>query len=335
MTRKIHSIGVIGDGGWGTTLAIHLSKKNIPVQLWGPFPQYLEEMAKSRQNSKFLPGIRIPESVSLQADLSKVIKDNDLIIFAVPSKYLRGILQEIKKGNFDYSKKIILSVIKGMDTERLLRMSEVIKEELGQIKIAVLSGPNIALEVAKGVPSTAVIASKEKNITKTLQGLFNSETFRIYTNTDVVGTELGGSVKNIIAIACGICDGLGFGTNTKAALLTRGLSEIVCLGKALGAQGKTFFGLSGLGDLVTTCFNPSSRNRSVGERLGHGQPIQEILSSMNMVAEGVDTVKAVYRLSKKLKVPMPITTEVYQILYKNKNPSQVVADLLSRKTKAE
>ena len=333
--KKNHNIAVVGDGGWGTTLAIHLSKKNASVQLWGPFSEYLNEMGKTRENQKFLPGIPIPPAVILQPRLDEIIEHNDLIVFAVPSKYLRGVLQDIKKKDIDFSKKIILSVIKGMDTKKLLRISEVIKEELGRVKIAVLSGPNIASEVARGVPSTAVIASKDKMIAQTLQDLFNSETFRIYTNTDVAGTELGGSVKNIIAIACGICDGLGFGTNTKAALLTRGLCEIVGLGKALGAQEKTFFGLSGLGDLVTTCFNPSSRNRSVGEQLGQGRSIQDILSSMSMVAEGVDTVSAVYKLSQKLKVSMPITTEVYQIIYKGKNPSKVVSDLLSRRTKAE
>lgn len=335
MALKINNIGIIGDGGWGTTLAIHLAKKNIPVQLWGPFPQYLKEVAQTRQNQKFLPGIQIPELVSLQADLSKVTQDNDLVIFAIPSKYLRGILQDIKKKNIDFSKKIILSVIKGMDTQRLLRMSEVIKEELGHIKIAVLSGPNIASEVAKGIPSTAVIASKDKNIAKTLQNLFNSETFRIYTNSDVIGTELGGSVKNIIAIACGVCDGLGFGTNTKAAILTRGLAEMARLGKALGAKQNTFAGLSGLGDLVTTCFSASSRNRYVGERLGHGQSIQKITAGMEMVAEGVETVKAAYRLSQKKKIAMPITEAVHHMIYKNKKPSDVVEDLMKRKIKAE
>ncbi len=335
MKLKVHRVAVLGDGGWGTTLAIHLSRKNIPVQLWGPFPEYLKEIEKTRANTKFLPGIHIPDAVFLQPNLAEVIKDSDLIIFAIPSKYLRNLLQEIKKKKFNFSKKIVLSVIKGMDTKYFLRISQVIKEELGNVNIAVLSGPNIAAEVAKGTPSSAVIASKNEETAQTLQRLFNSDTFRIYTNRDVVGTELGGSVKNIIAIACGICDGLQFGTNTKAALLTRGLSEMVCLGKVLGAQEKTFFGLSGLGDLVTTCFNPSSRNRSVGEQLGRGKSIKEILSSTAMVAEGVDTVKAVYQLSRKYKVPMPITREVYQIIYQGKNPSQVVSDLLSRKTKAE
>ena len=189
--------------------------------------------------------------------------------------------------------------------------------------------------MAKGIPSTAVIASKDKKVTQTLQKIMHSENFRIYTNSDVIGVELGGSIKNIIAIACGVCDGLGFGTNTKAAILTRGLAEMARLGKALGAKTETFYGLTGLGDLVTTCVNPFSRNRTVGEHLGRGGSIKKIVSSMKMVAEGVETSKAVFRLSQKHHVAMPITQEVYNIVYRNKNPKQAVSDLMKRKVRSE
>ena len=236
----------------------------------------------------------------------------------------------------DLSKKNFLSVTKGIDTVTLLRMSQIIHKKLGRaLPLAVLSGPTIAREVALGIPSTAVVAASHDTLAQKIQTVFNSATFRIYRSTDVIGVELGGSLKNIIAIACGVCDGLGFGTNTKAAILTRGLAEMARLGVALGALEKTFYGLSGLGDLVTTCVNPQSRNRTVGEKLGQGQSIQSILSPMEMIAEGVETVKAAYRLSRIHKIDMPISQEVYNILCKNKKPYDAVADLMIRKLKTE
>jgi glycerol-3-phosphate dehydrogenase (NAD(P)+) len=330
---KIKNIAVIGDGGWGTTLAIHLLKKGYDVSLWGPFPQYVEEMRQKRQNTKFLPNINLPRELKLTSDLSEALTPAQLIVFVIPSQYAQQTLKKMKP--HVTNKHIFLSATKGIDTNNLFRISQMAEAELGRVPLAVLSGPTIAKEVALGVPSTAVVASKNKKLSVNLQNVFNSETFRIYTNDDVIGVELGGSVKNIIAIACGVCDGLGFGTNTKAALLNRGLVEMARLGKALGAKEKTFYGLSGLGDLATTCFSPQSRNRTVGEALGRGKSIQEILSSMDMVAEGVETAKAVYKLAQKRKIVMPITTEVYNIVCKNKNASVAVADLMTRKTKAE
>ena len=210
-----------------------------------------------------------------------------------------------------------------------------VKKYFKKIPFAVLSGPTIAMEVAKGIPSTAVVASKSGSLARRVQNLFNSEKFRIYTNTDVIGVELGGSIKNVIAIACGVCDGLRYGTNTKAAILTRGLAEMARLGQSLGARPKTFTGLSGLGDLVTTCFSPRSRNRTVGEQLGGGKSIKSILHHMEMVAEGVETVKAIHKLSSKHKVPMPITAAVYKIIYQKKKASSAVSDLMNRKMKSE
>lgn len=335
MIKKIKTIAVIGDGSWATTLAVHLGQKNYPVKLWGPFPKYLRQMRQNRYNPRFLPGMRLPSCVAIVEKMKAAIEDSDLIVFAIPSQYAVRVLRKIKRTNVKLSKKIFLSVTKGIDTSSLLRMTQIIRRELGQMPLAVLSGPTIAVEVAKGTPSTAVIASREPKIARMLQDVFNSTAFRIYTNTDVVGVELGGSLKNIIAIACGVCDGLGLGTNTKAAIVTRGLTEISRLGQAMGGKARTFAGLTGLGDLVTTCFSPQSRNRYVGEQMGGGKPIRQILTSMEMVAEGVSTVKAVQKLAQKYNVSMPITNEVYHIIYRKKKPSQALADLMTRKTKSE
>jgi len=333
MKKKIQKISVIGDGGWGTTLSIHLVKKGYPVTLWGAFQENIKKINRFHTNDKFLQGIQIPKSILATDDLALAITQANLVILAVPSQYIRSVLKRIKK--FDIKNKIFLSVTKGIETTTLLRMSEIIKKELGDVPLAVLSGPNIASEVARGIPSTSVIASKNTKVAKTLQHILNSDTLRVYTNTDIVGIELGGSLKNIIALACGVCDGLGFGTNTKSAIVTRGLVEMARLGKALGAKHKTFSGLAGLGDLATTCFSLKSRNRYVGEQLGKGKSIEEITSSMNMVAEGVPTVKAVLKLSQKYKVSMPISREVFNIIYKRKKPLKAVSDLMARKTKAE
>ena len=228
-----------------------------------------------------------------------------------------------------------MSVTKGIEIKTLKRISELIREELGGVRTAVLSGPTIAWEVAKGIPTTAVIASSSITLRKYLQAVFMTDRFRIYTNNDTTGVELGGSLKNVIAIACGISDGLGFGTNTKAALLARGLAEITRLGKAMGARASTFSGISGLGDLVTTCVSTHSRNRFVGEQIGKGKTLNQIRSHMEMVAEGVPTAKSAYELSLKYKVDMPITREVYAVLYNNKSPIKAVRDLMAREKKEE
>ncbi len=333
MAKNTQNISIIGDGGWGTTLAVYLAKKQYSVKLWGAFPEYIDEVKKTRINHKFLPTVKLPTNIELTSDLNFAINESKILVLAVPSQFLRSILKKIR--NLDVKNKTILSVVKGIETTTLMRVSQVITDVLGNVQLAVLSGPTIAGEVVKGIPTTAVIAGKNNKITKTLQEIFNSKTFRIYTNTDIIGVEIGGSLKNVIAISCGVCDGLGYGTNTKAAIVTRGLAEMSRLGAALGAKPQTFAGLTGLGDLITTCFSAQSRNRSVGEQLGKGVPIAKILGSMNMVAEGVETAKAAYLLSRKYKIPMPITNEVYNILFKNKSPQSAVTDLMTRKTKAE
>jgi len=331
--KKKQQIAILGDGGWGTTLAILLSNKGYPVTLWSAFKNYAKILDKKRLNPKFLPGIKISRDIKITCDIKKTVFNKDVIVLAAPSQYTRKILKKLK-GNIS-KKTVFLSVTKGIEINSCKRISEVIREELGVVKLAVLSGPTIACEVAYGIPTAAVVASADKKIRKAVQNIFSTQAFRVYTNPDVIGVELGGSLKNIIAIACGVSDGLGFGTNTKAAILTRGLAEIARLGKAMGAKSETFSGISGLGDLVTTCISKQSRNRMVGELIGKGKSLKEILAHMQMIAEGVPTVKSAYALSKKYKVEMPITKEVFCLLYKNKSPRQAVKDLMTRKNKEE
>jgi len=333
MKRPLRSISILGDGGWGTTLAIHLGHRGYKVLLWGAFAANVAAMTRARENKKFLPGHKLPSSIRLSADMGEAIEFADLVVLACPSEYLRNVLQKIEKTSC--RGKAFLSVIKGIDPQTFQRMSQVIHEHLGKVPLAVLSGPTIAGETAGGMATTAVAASTDKALARAIQKVFNSPSFRIYTNTDVAGVELGGSIKNVIAIACGVCDGLGLGTNAKSAILTRGLSEITRLGVALGGRKETFYGLAGLGDLATTCFSPSSRNRTVGEALGKGKSVRTVLGNMHMVAEGVVTAKAVYRLSRKRRIPMPITEQVYKIIFEAKNPRKAMADLMGRQVKAE
>ncbi len=331
---KKPNISILGDGGWGTTLAILLSNKGFDVSVWGAFPEYTAYLKKKRVNTKFLPGIKIPKQIEIIDDLQSAISGKQIIVIAVPSQYVRSVLKRINQHIYLHDA-IYLSVTKGIEVGSLKRMSEVVHEELGNIKFAVLSGPTIAREVASGVPTAAVISAHDIAVRKYLQGIFMSDRFRIYTNDDVIGVELGGSLKNVIAIACGISDGLGFGTNTKAALLARGLAEISRLGVAMNAKLATFSGISGLGDLVTTCISMHSRNRFVGEQIGKGKSLNQIKCDMQMVAEGVPTAKSAYELRLKYRVDMPIITEVYSVLYRNKSPINAVRNLMLREKKDE
>ena len=281
----------------------------------------------------FLPGIKIPSQVRLTSDIDEAISFGDLIVLSVPSEYLTDTLSKIQK--ISYKGKLFVSVVKGIHPKSFKRMSEIIQEYLPKVPLVVLSGPTIAGEVAQGIATTAVAACKDQKLAMLFKKIFNSDSFRIYTNTDVIGVEFGGSVKNVIALACGICDGLKLGTNAKAAILTRGLGEIARLGVAMGGRRETFYGLTGLGDLVTTCFSPSSRNRSVGEALGRGEKIKNVLGSMHAVAEGVVTAQAVYHLARKKKIDMPIVTEVYKIIFENKSASRAMKDLMGRSLKSE
>jgi glycerol-3-phosphate dehydrogenase (NAD(P)+) len=255
-------------------------------------------------------------------------------VLAVPSKYLRQVLERVKTAG-PPGKPLVVSVVKGVEPDTLLTMSRLIQSLLPVEKLAVLSGPSISYEVARGVPTTVVAASGDEALAKEVQALFSTERFRVYTAGDVLGVELGGSLKNVVAIACGAADGLGFGANTKAALVTRGLAEMARLGAAMGAKAQTFSGLSGLGDLITTCFSPHSRNRSLGEKLGRGTSLKEATQGMEQVAEGVTTAKSAYALSRRHGVEMPITAAVYQVLYEGKSPRETVRELMLRDPKPE
>lgn len=330
---KIKNICVIGDGGWGTTLAVLLAKKGYNVTVWGAFPEYIETLKSTRENIKFLPGVKIPDSVKFIASLGDALKDKELVVLAVPSQFMRGVLTMLKMENL--SEKLFVSVTKGIENSTLKRMSEVIREVLGERKLAVLSGPTIALEVANGSPSTAVAASRDLNFAVLVQEIFMTDRFRVYATDDIIGVEIGGSLKNIIAIAAGFVDALGFGTNAKAALLTRGLVEMVRLGVAMGGRVGTFYGLSGLGDLTTTCISQYSRNRWLGEEVGKGKPLKDVLKETDMVVEGVATARSAFDLAKKYNVDMPIACEIYKVLYENKDPKKAVHDLMTRSPKIE
>jgi len=330
---KRQSITVLGDGGWGTTLSMLLARKGHRVCLWGAFKKNIQLLRKTKENRKFLKGISLPSGIIFTSDLKLALNHSRIVILAIPSQYLRSVLRKIKIVSLNKYK--FLSVTKGIEQKSLKRMSEVVLGQLGRVNLAVLSGPNIAQEIARGKPAASVVASKNKRTAEYFQDLLMSENFRVYTNCDVVGIELGGSLKNIIALACGVSDGLKLGTNAKAALLTRGLLEISRLGMAMGAKKETFSGVSGLGDLVTTCTSPYSRNRFVGERIAQGKKVRNIVEKMQMIAEGVLTTKAAYQLSKKFKVEMPITKEIYNVLYKNKSPKKAVSDLMNREKKSE
>ncbi|MBU1006808.1 MAG: NAD(P)-dependent glycerol-3-phosphate dehydrogenase [Candidatus Omnitrophica bacterium] len=327
-------IAVLGDGGWGTALAVLLKNKSFDVSLWGAFKNNIDAMSKEAENRKFLPGIKLPDTIRFTSDLPEACAEADLIVLAIPSRFLRKVLLK----NIDVLKASnagIVSVIKGLEQDTLKRMSEVIAELLGKKDISVLSGPSIAPEVARGIPTTVVAASSDEVFASKVRDIFRAERFRVYTNNDVIGVELGGSLKNIIAIAAGISDGLGFGSNTKAAIVTRGLLEMTKLGVAMGASQDTFRGLSGMGDLVTTCVSPEGRNRGLGEAIGKGKDPEEVLSGSVMEIEGAWTSKAALELGKKHKIELPITQQVYSVLFENKSPLLAVNELMLREPKSE
>lgn len=330
------SIGVIGAGSWGTTLADLLAKKMHKVTLWAYENELVEEMQQNRENSIYLPGIRLSDNLNFTGSLVEAVKDKDLVLFVVPSQVLRRVLNETAP--YIAADSIIASASKGIEVKTLKLVSQIYEEILDEEqfrRFAVLSGPSFAREVAQEMPTAVVAAASDPDIAKGVQDIFNCHFFRVYTNSDVIGVELGGAVKNVIAIAAGITDGLGFGCNTRAALITRGLAEISRLGQALGARGETFAGLAGMGDLVLTCTGDLSRNRTVGIQLGQGRTLTEILAEMRMVAEGVKTTESTCLLALKLGVDMPIAFKVNEILYNNRPARDAVIELMARDLKAE
>jgi glycerol-3-phosphate dehydrogenase (NAD(P)+) len=329
-------IGVIGAGSWGTSLAILLSEKGHDVSLWVYEKDLSERIKKNRVNDLYLQGFKIPESVFITTSLKESSDRKDLIVTAVPSHVLRAVLTDLAP--FIDKKAILISCTKGIENDTLLTPSGIMKEILPEEvhnNLSFLSGPSFALEVAKKLPTAVSVASYDRDAGLRVQTAFNTNYFRVYTNPDVIGVELGGAIKNVIAIASGVSDGLRYGNNARAALITRGLREISRLGIVMGANPLTFSGLSGLGDLILTCTGELSRNRTVGYKLGQGIRLKDILLEMRMVAEGVNTTKAAYRLSKKYNVEMPITEQVYKLLYKDKEPKDVVKDLMARGLKDE
>lgn len=330
------NIGVIGAGSWGTTLADLLAKKGHRVTLWAYEAELVTEMKSRRENGMYLPGIRLAEQLSFTGSLVEAVSGKDLLLFVVPSQSLRSVLKETI-GHISPDS-IIVSASKGIEVGTLKLVSQVYEELLPAElyrRFAVLSGPSFAREVATEMPTAVVAAAEDPEIARGVQDLFNCGFFRVYTNSDVVGVELGGAVKNVVAIAAGIADGLGFGCNTRSALITRGLAEIARLGVALGAKVETFAGLAGMGDLVLTCTGDLSRNRTVGIQLGQGRSLAEILGDMRMVAEGVKTTESTCLLAKKLGVEMPIAFKVHEILYDNRPARTAVMELMTRDLKSE
>lgn len=331
-------VAVLGDGGWGTTLAILLFKKGLDVVLWGAFPDYVEFLKRKRINRKFLPGVPIPAALKITASLEEAAADRGLIVAVVPSHHMRGVcrrLAPILSESGGAKRRLIVSGSKGIETGTLMRMSEVIAGEIPGARVAVISGPSHAEEVAREIPTTVVAASAHPPSALAAQRLFMTERFRVYTNPDLLGVEVAGAIKNVIAIAAGACDGLGFGDNAKAALITRGIVEIARLGVSMGASPATFSGLAGLGDLISTCVSRYGRNRKVGELIAKGKRLAEIAAQMEMVAEGILTTKAAHRLARRQGVEMPITEQVYAVLYRGKDPARGVRELMMRRPRAE
>ena len=329
------NITVLSDGGWGTALALLLVRNGHNVRQWGPFSEYICEFRKSRENSRFLPGARLPDELVLCEEMKDALGDSEIIVLASPSQYLRGTLAKFAEYH-DPDKHVLVNVAKGIEVGSLKRMSELCEEVLGKNRYCVLSGPSHAEEVALKCPTAIVAASTDVKTAEIVQQAFMNEVFRVYTAPDVVGVELGGSLKNVFAIASGILDGMGFGDNAKAALMTRGIAEMARLGVALGGRNETFSGLSGIGDLIVTCISRHSRNRHVGEELGRGRKIGDVLKEMGLVvAEGVKTAESAYSLALKYNVETPIINEVYADLYLGKDPRRGVRDLMTRKAKKE
>lgn len=330
------NVTVLGAGSWGTTLALVLLGNGHDVTLWAYTREQTELMRKRHENPEFLPGISLPPKLKISNDLEASSARRDMIVTAVPSQYLRSVIQTI--AHLDLQHTIMCNVAKGIENSTMMTMSEVFLDVLQnetRENLAILSGPSHAEEVSKQIPTAVVASSFKSKTSKIVQDAFTTSYFRVYVNDDIRGVELGGALKNVIAIAAGIGDGAGFGDNTKAAIMTRGIYEITRLGVKLGAQPRTFAGLSGMGDLIVTCMSHHSRNRYVGEQVGKGRKLDDVLKEMVMVAEGVATARSVRELEKKYDIELPIMTEVYQVLFENKDPQQATYDLMTRHGKGE
>jgi len=337
LTKRKYNIGVLGAGSWGIALALVLEKNGHHVTLWEFRSEAAERLRRTRDAKEFLPGIMIPFNVDIVNDFRQACNSKDVIVVAVPSHVVRSVAERLNRLSFEILP-ILVNVAKGVENDTLMRMSEVLNQTVNWANIdniVTLSGPSHAEEVSRQIPTAIVSASENLQTAEIIQQIFMNQFFRVYTNQDIIGVELGGALKNIIAIAAGICDGAGFGDNTKAALQPRGLVEIVRLGTAMGAEPITFAGLSGMGDLIVTCMSRHSRNRYVGEQIGKGRKLDDILNEMVMVAEGVKTTRSAYQLSQKYNVEMPIAEQVYQILFEGKDARDALKELMMRGPKEE
>jgi len=334
-------IGILGAGSWSIALSVLLDKNGHNIKIWEFSVKEAQLLQEKREHPIKLPGVKIPEAIEITTKVSNLFEDCEYIVIAVPAQFVRAtmktLLKEIPLEKIDKIRGWII-VAKGIEIGSNALLTDVINQEIPLItmdKLAVLSGPSHAEEVGRKLPTTAVAASTNIHLAEEVQLIFSNTTFRVYTSNDIIGVELAGSVKNVIALAAGVCDGLGFGDNTKGALLTRGMVEMIRLGKKMGADEHTFNGLAGFGDLITTCCSKHSRNRHFGELLASGLSLEEALGKMTMVAEGVTTAKSLYSLSQKMGIEMPITSEIYKALYEGKSPHDAVIDLMTREPKAE
>lgn len=330
--EAVSAVAVLGAGSWGTTLAAHLAGAGHATRLWGRDPAEIARIDAERENRKFLPGIPLPDSVKVHAKLEVAVDAAEFIVFAVPSQAVRTVAVAVAEhGAHGHA----VSAAKGFELESGERPSEVLASVLGRRDVAVLTGPSHAEEVSRGIPTSVVAAAADPSLAERVQRLFATSRFRVYTNGDVVGCEVAAGVKNVIAIAAGVCDGVGFGDNTKGALLTRGLAEMARLGVALGGRTETFFGLAGLGDLVATAMSRHSRNRHVGECLGRGEPLAAVLSGMTMVAEGVPAARATRAIARGRGIELPITEEVCALMFDGRTPREAMERLMTRDLRRE
>ena len=327
------NVGIMGAGSWGTALALLLHKIGPQVTVWSISEEEVEMLSTKREHESKLPGVRIPDDMEFTSDLAKAVKDKDFIVMAVPSPFTRSTAKSMSP--YIPEGQIIVDVAKGIEEDTLMTLSQQIEQEIPQADVAVLSGPSHAEEVGRGIPTSVVIGAKTKKTAEYLQSMFMNEVFRVYTSPDILGMELGGSLKNVIALAAGIADGLGYGDNTKAALITRGIAEIARLGVEAGGALESFTGLTGIGDLIVTCASVHSRNRKAGYLIGQGMSMQEAMDEVKMVVEGVYSTKAAVKMGKKYGVSTPIIEEVNKVLFEGKNPGEAVRDLMLRDSKPE
>src|SRR5438552_2455480 len=336
MSKRTERVAVLGAGSWGATLAVLLAEKGHDVSLWEFYPQIAASLASTRRLA-VLPELNVPASILVTNNLAEALTQRPVIISATPSHTVRATMSSVKKTGALDPKAVVVSVSKGLEEKTLKRMSQVIAEELRMPmkRVAALSGPSHAEEVCHHLPTAVVSAAQDRALAGRVKTLFEQDFFRVYALSDLVGVELGGTLKNIFAIACGISDGLGLGDNSRAAILTRGLNELTRIGVKMGGQLLTFFGLAGMGDLIVTCLSRHSRNRQLGEKIGIGAPVAQALSEMTMVTEGYKTAPSAFRLAQKLKLDTPLTREIYEVLYKGKDPRKSLRDLMHRQTKSE